>query len=383
MLRNDFVHAAALFSTLANQQPDQIYLLLRTAYCHEKIRRVPQSIDWYLKAAEAYLEQGYLSEALSTLRMCRRLSSTQGPEFFRILEKCQKQEGLDLGTLDLGLLSPKEKAGRRLRFGKFFVGASGDKLEKVLSLMEHRSLEDGATLCRQDEIADSLYFIVSGELQVQGRHHNMVIPIYNLHAGDIAGEGGYYGNGRRSADLKAVGATELLTLPYRNLEQLEALCPGIKQRIELLYSKRFITARIYEQPLFRGIDYSVLHEICLGMTPVEIKAGTTLFAEGDRSADLYLLRSGYLAILHHLNDREHMVGYKSPGDLVGETAAINRVRTATLRAVTDCQLLMLGEEEYLNMCANFPELNKRLADKRKELLHASRTAIRQNTRFST
>lgn len=74
------------------------------------------------------------------------------------------------------------------------------------------------------------------------------------------------------------------------------------------------------------------------MKPHRLRAGRILFRKGDRANRLYLLTSGEAEVVE-LGER------LKPGRMFGEVALFtaDRVRTGTVRAVTDCTLLWIHE----------------------------------------
>jgi CRP-like cAMP-binding protein len=70
--------------------------------------------------------------------------------------------------------------------------------------------------------------------------------------------------------------------------------------------------------------------------------GTVLAEQGEPGQELYLLLDGVLAVL--VNGQE--LGELGPGAIAGERALLeDGVRTATLRAVTDCVVAVAGRDQ--------------------------------------
>jgi len=70
--------------------------------------------------------------------------------------------------------------------------------------------------------------------------------------------------------------------------------------------------------------------------------GTVLAEQGQPGQELYLLLDGVLAVL--VNGQE--LGQLGPGAIAGERALLeDGVRTATLRAVTDCVVAVAGRDQ--------------------------------------
>jgi MFS family permease len=96
-------------------------------------------------------------------------------------------------------------------------------------------------------------------------------------------------------------------------------------------------------PLFAPLPPQALERLARSLEPVHVAAGEVLFHAGDEGDRFYVIESGELAI-------ELATGTKTegPGGWIGEIALLRDVpRTATVRAVTDADLLALDRDEFL------------------------------------
>jgi MFS family permease len=122
----------------------------------------------------------------------------------------------------------------------------------------------------------------------------------------------------------------LAGLLWRRLVSLDS---GDPAHLELLRSL----------PLFAPLPPQALERLARSLEPVHVVAGEVLFHAGDEGDRFYVIESGELAI-------ELATGTKTegPGGWVGEIALLRDVpRTATVRAVTDADLLALDRDEFL------------------------------------
>jgi MFS family permease len=115
--------------------------------------------------------------------------------------------------------------------------------------------------------------------------------------------------------------------------RLVALDRGKPEHLELL---RTI-------PIFAPLPSQTLERLARSLEPMHLGAGTTLFEAGDEGDKYYVIESGELAV-------ELPAGTKleGRGSGVGEIALLREVpRTATVRAVSDVELLALGRDEFV------------------------------------
>ncbi len=82
-----------------------------------------------------------------------------------------------------------------------------------------------------------------------------------------------------------------------------------------------------------------------------VKAGTTIFAEGDAANDMFVIKSGRVAI--RLGNRT--LAELADSSIFGEMALIDRApRSATAVALTDCELVAVSEKQFLFLVSQTP-----------------------------
>lgn len=85
---------------------------------------------------------------------------------------------------------------------------------------------------------------------------------------------------------------------------------------------------------------------------IEIKKGTVLFDEGDKSQDLYIVQQGVVKIYKHANGKKLPLGLVHSGQFVGELSFFDgKPRSATAEAATDIKVIKLDKpalEKELN-----------------------------------
>lgn len=87
-----------------------------------------------------------------------------------------------------------------------------------------------------------------------------------------------------------------------------------------------------------------------------IKAGEYLIKEGDKSSELYASLSGSFEIVKGQGDQEQVIGEISPGELVGEMSFLDQEpRCASVRAVSDCEFLVIPREEFEDVFKSQPD----------------------------
>lgn len=86
-----------------------------------------------------------------------------------------------------------------------------------------------------------------------------------------------------------------------------------------------------------------------GTTPnlVKLEKGDTLLHEGENSHSMYWLQKGQLSVHKKHGNSEILLGHVYSGEIVGEMSFLDdEPRSATVRALTDCELLEIHNEKY-------------------------------------
>ena len=108
--------------------------------------------------------------------------------------------------------------------------------------------------------------------------------------------------------------------------------------------KRELLARV---PLFAGFGARELEALVPAARPVTIAARQEVFHKGDPGSQLYVVIDGRLKALTTSTDGDDIVfNVMGAGEVFGEVALLSDgPRTATVRAIDRCQLLVLDRRD--------------------------------------
>ena len=101
-------------------------------------------------------------------------------------------------------------------------------------------------------------------------------------------------------------------------------------------------------PLFQGLSDKQLEDVVEVLDEVHFKSGEIIAKEGDPATELYFIKSGTAEVFKNEpgTDYEHHLSTLSAGDSIGEMAILDsKPRSASVRAVSDCSLLMLENDK--------------------------------------
>lgn len=110
-------------------------------------------------------------------------------------------------------------------------------------------------------------------------------------------------------------------------------------------------------PMFGQLSPASLELLSDNIGRRRLRSGETLFNQGEEGIECFVIVEGMLEVLTFVNGAELRLDIYSPGQLIGEMALLDRSpRSATVRALADADLVVLGEEAFKTLLASSPDL---------------------------
>jgi len=114
-----------------------------------------------------------------------------------------------------------------------------DDLRKRYSLFDLEQYESGEMIFRQGELADRVYFIQKGEVEVVRAAEGRETLLARLGPGEFFGEMAFFvSDGRRTASVRTATPVELLALGKENFTRLLGAVPAVEKEFALKASER-------------------------------------------------------------------------------------------------------------------------------------------------
>jgi CRP-like cAMP-binding protein len=89
---------------------------------------------------------------------------------------------------------------------------------------------------------------------------------------------------------------------------------------------------------------------------ISIKANQQLIKEGDHSNSMYWVQQGQLVVTKKRLNEDVILGHVFEGELVGELSFLDKEsRSATVKALTDCELIEIPQETIDNIFKTQPK----------------------------
>ncbi len=227
-------------------------------------------------------------------------------------------------------------------------------------------LEPGDRLVERGDVADHLYVVIEGQLEVilaSSGHDEQQLAL--LQAGGVIGEIGLLAGDRRSASVRAITACELAAVSAEGVRTLLAEHPRQAEDLARRATQRLRRTQLIEHftNLLGIIDTDIIGTIQDLMEWVSLPAGELLFAEGDDGDAAYLVATGRLrAFRRGESGSDVEIGEVGRAELVGEMALIDgEPRSASVYAVRDCQLMRFSREAYHHLLGRHPRIGLEVA----------------------
>ena len=125
---------------------------------------------------------------------------------------------------------------------QLFAGLSAEDLSKIAARIQPLSLPRGATLFREGEDPDAMYFMVSGQGRRVRTANGAEVVVAFLGRGDVAGETGVLTGNPRVSTVRLDATSELLKLSRKDFEEILREHPSI-----LFYLSRTLAHRLITQ----------------------------------------------------------------------------------------------------------------------------------------
>ena len=351
-------------------------IALQAAQVYQKDGDSVSAARWFLSAAEGYVKH-YPSKAIAALRRYTQLKPDDVTNPYRIYKMCG-DEYLATESLLHGL-SDEDRAGHRLVSSQLFETFDKSNFNALLQGLRYRKLKDKEVLTKMGEDAKTMFIVISGKLSGYLTLKGKYTYLGDVGEDDICGETAYFTGGRRTAEIVAKGETEVFELPYALLDKFQEDFTSFRQNIEDKYKTRILEKQLALTSVFADINADVRIQIAKMMTTIHLKAGETLFQEHGEGMDVYIVRSGKLAVTINVKGCESLVKTVETSGVVGEISIVaNGKRTATVRAISDAVLMRLDGEDYRKFYTQCERLRQSLQMLKKtqvkETLHVMKSS---------
>jgi len=292
-------------------------------------------------------------------------------------EVVEKINGNPLVPVDEPLLAEKLLA----IYGSLSVTEKLAKLKQAISWLKHLSdlqirewlfeseiikVSAGQTIYPQDEYTDSLYSVIEGSIVLCGTSLYGEIK-EAIKKGGFFGEVSLISGRRREHAAQANSDGVLIKTPRRQFKKLINSIEPLNEQIQ-----RAFTIRLIRQAFNPQVSIKNLRSLCKESNNIHLKAGQPIYQEQDKADQIYIIRSGSIAISRRIGDRDITTSYLAAGSYFGELCALDlNLRTETAKANVATDLVAMPAEAFKQYLKEDLALNIRLKLEAKKRLTAN------------
>jgi len=246
---------------------------------------------------------------------------------------------------------------------------------KLLPLFRRQRYEFGDLIVQEGDDADAFYLMALGRARVvKNTPSGQEISLRVLNPGDDFGESALLDGGKRNATVRCSTSVEVLRLAREDFLALLVELPEARHYVELVRRFRLLQGFLYEFSSFGRMPIGALRALVEKLTPVQANKGDCLVRQGDAAGPMFIVRKGRVRAYRSTDGHEYNLRFYREGDFFGELALLmGTPRTATVQALTNCELLSLSPESVRELRKEFPEFRK-VIDERIALYDSGREA---------
>jgi len=245
--------------------------------------------------------------------------------------------------------------------------------------------EQNQIIIRRGDVANSMFFIISGEVQVESDDGSKVYA--EMGQNSFFGEVALFYDIRRTANIRAKSQCTVMELhkdvldkllkEYRGIEnQMKAIAKENydlfqkrEQEIKIASSKNSgeteesaynVEATIFyleKVPLFKKCTKTFFNSLALHTSIASFQKGENIIRKGDKSNEMYIIINGKVQVVSE--DGSKTFDTMKNGAFFGEVGVVNNVpRTATIVAATNVDLIVLSKKSLDEVVKKYPECHK-------------------------
>jgi ABC-type bacteriocin/lantibiotic exporter with double-glycine peptidase domain/CRP-like cAMP-binding protein len=221
----------------------------------------------------------------------------------------------------------------------------------------------GEVIVAEHDQADAMFVILSGTARViKAGDHGDEVPLNVLGSGDAFGERALLDPERhRTATVRASSPVEALRLDRAVFEALVRSEPEVRRYVELHIRRHELSDFLHQHTAFADLPPDGMRVLLDGLVPKSVSAGELVISQGEPAGPMYVIRHGRLRTYTDRDGTREQRTYLRRGDFFGEVSLLRGTdRTASVEAVSDCELWGLEPQLFAQLLAEHPKFSERI-----------------------
>lgn len=233
-----------------------------------------------------------------------------------------------------------------------------EELEHIVDMCDFRTFLEGETIISERKASEFFFLVLQGNVSLKLHNKDgreVVLEI--LHRGHCCGEGPLFSGFSPRTGAYAVTRCYMLQLPLIGMRSLRSRIPVLSNTLHQLYLRRLVESKLAFVPVFNQISPQDRLHLAAQLQPASFQRGVTITTQGKSGGNLYIIDSGQVVIYQD----EDIISALDEGDFFGEIALIfNQPHSATVRALTPCNILILPSNSIHDLLNQYPSLEDKI-----------------------
>ena len=263
--------------------------------------------------------------------------------------------------------TPSQILEAQILAAPIFSSLDGDQLLRLAGALVRREFAPATRIVSEGEQGTTFFWIGRGRVVVsttnfEGRR----VYLTSLTDGDTFGEQSFFTGQPRNANVEAMDPVLALEIAQDTLAELVREFPDVEGELRTFYKERIAESLLARSSLFGHLAVRERKRLAAYFTYTQAKRGELILREGDTSDAFYALRQGRVSVFTGgLDDTTGLpLAELGPGEVFGEVAALKGARrTASVRALSDAELLRIEASDLQEFLAANAEVRAMIEDK--------------------
>jgi serine/threonine protein kinase len=242
---------------------------------------------------------------------------------------------------------------------------NAEQFISLIPVLSLRRFASGEQIITEGQAGESFFMIGRGRVLVsvtsfQGQR----ISISSLSDGDCFGEHGFFTGEPRNATVEAIEDVAILEVEKAVLSRVIQEFPTVRESLRRFYKERIAEGLLAKSEMFGVLPTKTRKLFAERFTFETYQPGDLVIREGDHSDAFYAIKSGSVLVYTGPDEERIELARLTSGEIFGEIAAIEGSRrTASVRALEECELMRLEAAELNAMLAKNVEIRKAIEQK--------------------
>lgn len=350
---------------------------------YERAQMFERAMGAYKIAAAKFAQRGLLIQAATIYALMLRHHELN--EAFRDeIKRLRSFQGMPDEEVLREIFNPDDETADFSEFREVFVAThepidifgespilsslNAEQLVGLVQALTLRTYEVGDLIVSEGDPGESFFMIGRGRVLVSTTNFaGTKIYVTSLSDGDCFGEHGFFTGEPRTATVEALEEAMVLEVSKDVLNRLVVEYPTVRESLRRFYKERIAESLLAKSPLFGHLSTSQRKMFAERFTFETYAPADLIIREGDQSDAFYAIKAGQVLVYTGPEETAITLAELGPGEIFGEVAALEgSVRTASVRAISECEILRLEASELNAMLARNIEIRRMIEVKIEE-----------------